>query len=153
MRRPPWKPFPRTNRPLTMHRLWLALKLFFHTLFHADVAARLERALRTDEQIPEAEQKTTAPPPTPQPSSPVPARSEAITLLATLQREARLVDFLMEPLDEYSDAQIGAAVRDVQRNARATLERLFDLQPVAAGQEGERIEQYGLGPGSGAERS
>ena len=43
-------------------------------------------------------------------------RSEAITLLATLQREARFVDFLKEPLDGYSDAQIGAAARDVHRD-------------------------------------
>jgi hypothetical protein len=43
-------------------------------------------------------------------------RSEALTLLATLQREARFVDFIKESLEGYSDAQIGAVARDVHRD-------------------------------------
>src|SRR5687768_17051821 len=42
-----------------------------------------------------------------------PLRSEALTLLAVLQREARLVDFLKEPIAGYDDAQVGAAVREI----------------------------------------
>jgi hypothetical protein len=52
--------------------------------------------------------------PTEQPAAPAlrsapaervaPMRNDAITLLATLQREARLVDIVKEPLTEYSDA-------------------------------------------------
>jgi hypothetical protein len=45
-----------------------------------------------------------------------PARSEALNLLAAMQREARFVDFIREPLDGYSDAQIGAAARTVHRD-------------------------------------
>src|SRR5207253_6846543 len=36
----------------------------------------------------------------------------AVQLLAILQREGRLLDFLQEDVDGYADAQIGAAVRD-----------------------------------------
>jgi hypothetical protein len=50
--------------------------------------------------------------------------------LAALQREARLVDFVQEPIAAYSDAQIGAAVRDVHRGCAEVIERLFSLKPV-----------------------
>ncbi|HPH29941.1 MAG TPA: DUF2760 domain-containing protein, partial [Pseudomonadota bacterium] len=36
----------------------------------------------------------------------------AVQLLAVLQREGRLLDFLLEDIDSYGDGQIGAAVRD-----------------------------------------
>jgi hypothetical protein len=78
-----------------------------------------------------------------EPKKPVAAprpRSEALTLLATLQREARFVDFLMESLEGYSDAQIGAVARDVHRDCAKVLERLFALAPVVPQQEGEAVE-------------
>jgi len=69
-----------------------------------------------------------------------PARSDALTLLAALQREARLVDFLMEDLAAYDDAQIGAAVRDVHRDCAAALERMFALRPLRSQEEGSHVE-------------
>ena len=68
-----------------------------------------------------------------------PARSEALSLLAILQQEARLVDFFKEPLDGYTDAQIGAAVRDVHRDGAATLERLFGIRPLRHEPEGSDV--------------
>ena len=76
------------------------------------------------------------------PAEPVemkPARSEALTLLAALQREARLVDFLMEPLDTCTDQQIGAAVRDIQKDSRSVLERMFALEPLRSESEGSSL--------------
>jgi hypothetical protein len=69
-----------------------------------------------------------------------PTRSDALTLLATLQREARLIDFLMEDLTGYDDAQIGAAARDVHRACAAALERIFDLRPLRYQEEGAHVE-------------
>ena len=69
-----------------------------------------------------------------------PARSEAITLLAALQREARFVDFIQESLAGYTDAQIGAAARDVHRDCGAVLKRLFALRPAVAEEEGKEVE-------------
>ena len=43
----------------------------------------------------------------------------AVQMLAILQRDGRLVDFLMEDLAAYPDAQVGAAVRDVHRRLPA----------------------------------
>jgi len=68
-----------------------------------------------------------------------PARSEALSLLAVLQQEARLVDFLKEPLDGYTDVQIGAAVRDVHRDGAAALERLFAIRPLRREAEGSDV--------------
>jgi hypothetical protein len=69
-----------------------------------------------------------------------PQRSDAIALLATLQREARFVDLANESLDRYTDAQIGAAARDVLRDSKKVLDRLFELEPVAKSAEGNPIE-------------
>jgi hypothetical protein len=44
-----------------------------------------------------------------------------IALLGILQREGRLLDFLMENIDGYADAQVGAAVRDIHRGCRKAL--------------------------------
>ena len=84
----------------------------------------------------------------PKPTRPVaPVRSEALTLLEVLQREARLIDFLREDLSGYDDAQIGAAVRDVHRDSAKVLERLFALQPVIAQEEGTTIDVANEPPG------
>ncbi len=53
-----------------------------------------------------------------------------------LQREARLVDFLMEDISGYADDQVGAAVRDVQTQAQESLTRYLRLEPVIDGVEG-----------------
>ncbi len=65
-----------------------------------------------------------------------PSRSEALTLLAALQREARLLDFLMEPVHAYSDAQIGAAARDIHDKSAKLLAEYFGVKPLLAEKEG-----------------
>jgi hypothetical protein len=66
-------------------------------------------------------------------------RDGALALLALLQREGRLVDFLREPLDAFSDADIGAAARDVHRGCRKVLDQHLSLEPVMPGSEEERV--------------
>jgi len=122
-----------------MRRIWLAIRVFLLTLFSAEVARQVEGALAGEPpSAPPAERPKPKPkqPPAPKP----PARSEALTLLATLQREARFVDFVQEPLEGYADAQIGAAARDVHRDCAAVLKRLFDFRPVVGDAEGAAIE-------------
>ncbi len=67
-------------------------------------------------------------------------QSDAITLLAALQREARLIDLIQEPLDNYEDAQVGAAARDVLRDSAVVLERMLALRPVIDRSEGDEVE-------------
>jgi len=66
-------------------------------------------------------------------------RTEAVELLATLQREGRLIDFLQEKIEGYTDAQIGAAVRDIHRDCSKALERLFGIAPLVQQTEGSAI--------------
>lgn len=62
----------------------------------------------------------------------------AVYSLNLLQREGRLIDFLQEDITPYSDAQIGAAVREIHAGCRKTLTDHFDIQPVVKGSaEGE----------------
>lgn len=63
----------------------------------------------------------------------------ATQLLAVLQRDGRLVDFLMEDIGPYGDAQIGAAVRTVHAGCRQALEQYVALAPVLEGNEGSRV--------------
>jgi hypothetical protein len=63
----------------------------------------------------------------------------ATQVLALLQRDGRLIDFLMEDLTGYADAQIGAAVRDVHAGSRQALQRYFTLQPVLDDEEGRPV--------------
>ena len=60
-------------------------------------------------------------------------------MLAILQRDGRLIDFLMEDLTAYDDAQIGAAVRDVHAGSREALQRYFTLEPVLDDEEGRPV--------------
>jgi hypothetical protein len=66
-------------------------------------------------------------------------RDGALALLALLQREGRLVDFLREPLDGFSDADIGAAARDVHRGCRKVLEQNLTFEPVMPGEEEAKV--------------
>ena len=121
-------------------RIFQAISVFFKVLFDRDFAARLQR-LESGEELPapskiEALPKAVTPPAQPKPL----ARNDAITLLATLQREARFVDIVMEPLGDYTDAQVGAATRDVLRDCGQTLERLFAIRPVVDAEEGAAHE-------------
>lgn len=74
------------------------------------------------------------------PALPPPSNDAAVQILAILQRDGRLVDFLLEPIDGYSDAQIGAAVRDIHRGCSKALEEYLRIEPVRAESEQASIE-------------
>ena len=56
-----------------------------------------------------------------------------------MQAESRFIDFLMEEIAAFSDAQVGQAVRDIHRKAQATLKQHLILEPVVAGAEGDAV--------------
>ena len=82
--------------------------------------------------------------PTPAPKPQAGPAVGAVQILAILQRDARLLDFLMEDLSGYSDDQVGAAVRDVQLQSRTSLQRYLSLSPVIDSIEGEYTKTQGL---------
>lgn len=72
----------------------------------------------------------------------------ALALLSLLQREGRLVDFLREGLDDYSDADIGAAVRDIHRGCSKVIAEHFVMEAVMPGEEEARVVvPVGFDPG------
>jgi len=76
--------------------------------------------------------------PTPAPKAPR-AEAEIVGLLAALQEKGRLVDFLMEDVTSYQDAQVGAAARVVHQGCLAVLKEHFEVQPMLAEAEGSTV--------------
>jgi Domain of unknown function (DUF2760) len=98
-----------------LNRIGLAFKVFWKTLTDPEIAARIEPAL-----------------------SPAPTGPD-LRVLAVLQRDGRLVDFLQEEIDGFDNAMIGAAVRDIHRDCRKVLRNYLALEPVLGSAEGDSV--------------
>jgi Domain of unknown function (DUF2760) len=72
-----------------------------------------------------------------EPPKPVKPSGAPLRMLALLQAEARLVDFLMENIAGLPDAQIGQAVREVHKKAQAALKQHAVIEQVLPGNEGD----------------
>lgn len=114
--------------------LGVAFKAFFAAISNPKTSERIRLALLGEPQT--AALPTQKPEPIPPAKARDSGRSEAITLLSTLQREARLLDLVQESLEGFSDAQVGAAAREVLRDSRKSLDRMFAIEPLAAEDEG-----------------
>lgn len=134
-------------------RLMLALRAFFRILFDKQTGEQVQRLLLEGPAAPAPpSQPAPTPPKTPAtvktPTPAKPLQSDALMLLAALQREARFIDFIKEPLDGFSDTQIGAVARDVHRDCGKVLERWFGLAPVVTQEEGAPVDlPAGFDPG------
>lgn len=115
-------------------RVKYAFRSFFSILDHSRVPEDVVAAL--DKGAAVAAPATVAPPSVPVLPEP---DARATQLLALLQRDARLLDFLLEDLGTYGDAQVGAAVRDVHAGCRGVLTRYLSIAPVVAEDEGEAV--------------
>ncbi len=78
---------------------------------------------------------------TPRPSvlEPLQSSEGAVQMLAALQREGRLIDFLQEDLSAYEDGQIGAAVRSIHMGCREALKEHMEITPVFEDKEGSTV--------------
>ncbi len=63
----------------------------------------------------------------------------AVQMLAALQREGRLIDFLQEDLSAYEDGQIGAAVRSIHTGCREVLKEHMEIKPLFEEKEGNTV--------------
>ena len=115
-----------------MNRISLALRCFFNILFHGALSAEALGVLKLARREPAASAKPAAPPRTP--------ADGALQILTILQRDSRLVDFLMEDIASYSDDQVGAAVRELHDQCRDSIARYVALQPVIDGVEGTPVK-------------
>jgi hypothetical protein len=99
-----------------LNRLWLALKAFWQILTDPEFAARVEPLFSKAPTGPD------------------------LRILAVLQRDGRLVDFLQEDIDAYSDSQIGAAVRDIHRGCRKSLTEYLTIEPIMNAAEEAQVQ-------------
>jgi hypothetical protein len=67
------------------------------------------------------------------------ADSEVVNFLAILQERGRFIDFLMDDITAYSDAQVGAAGRVLHEGCKAVLLEHFGIRPMREEDEGSKI--------------
>jgi hypothetical protein len=87
----------------------------------------------------QAPQPTVIQPPSPPPPAENTAEAEIVAFFALLQEKGRLVDFLMEDLASYEDAEIGAAARVVHEGCKQVLQEHFKIHAIAEADEGSQI--------------
>lgn len=66
-------------------------------------------------------------------------KDEVIHLLSLLQQKGRFLDFVMDDVTKYPDAQIGAAARVVHQGCAAVVREYFDIKPVHEAAEGAAL--------------
>jgi len=86
---------------------------------------------------PKSRTQTAQPMPVPPASNQ--AEAETVSFLATLQERGRLIDFLMDDITTYDDAQVGAAARVVHQGCKAALQEHFRIQPIREEGEGSAV--------------
>jgi len=139
-----------------LQRLFLAFLAFFYVLMKRDFAEEVKRlrdrqreALPPDspiEQPPPAAAKAPAEelapphlaavsPAEEQPSD----QAEALHVLSLLQRDGRLLDFVSESLEGFSDREVGAAARTVHAGCKKVVESYVQLEPVLKEPEGASV--------------
>jgi len=71
----------------------------------------------------------------------------AVQMLALLQRDGRLIDFLAENVSAYPDVQLGAAVRTIHDTCRQVLDQYVKLEPILDSEEDQPVTvQAGFDP-------
>ena len=116
-----------------MSRIILAIRCFFNMLFRGELSPRTLIDLKLFRKGPVPAPTTAKPAPVARVAT---ASDGALQILAILQRDSRLVDFLMEDIATYSDDQVGAAVREMHDQCRDSMGQYVKLQPVIDGVEG-----------------
>lgn len=124
-----------------MNRIVLAFRSFFSILFGGSLPADIAQAFGYAKPT---TVKAAAPVPAAPPKPQASPADGAVQMLGILQRDSRLVDFLMEDISAYTDDQVGAAIRDVQVHAKQALERYLKLQPVIDAVEETSVTTAGL---------
>jgi hypothetical protein len=131
-------------------RVAFAFRCFFSILFHADIPNDIPLKLaKPAAAVPQARS-----PAAPSVSRlreverrPLETFDRAVQMLALLQRDGRLIDFLTEDITLYPDEQLGAAVRTIHETCRQVLERYLKLEPILNSEEEQPVTvQAGFDP-------
>ena len=124
-------------------RLSFAFRCFFSLLFQGRIPQDVLQALggaKVDVESLTTAAKATPAAPKVRGDKPSPeSLDRAVQMLALLQRDGRLVDFLEEDVSSYPDGQLGAAVRSIHTSCRQVLERYIKLEPILSSEEDEPV--------------
>lgn len=128
---------------------WIAFLCFFRVLFGKPLPPEAVQFLPEGEKpkaLPEPAVEKPKPvvekkvePEKPKISAAQYHRDGALALLALLQREGRFVDFVRDSVDGASDADIGAAAREVHRGCRKVLDQHLSFEAVMPGEEEAKV--------------
>ena len=120
-----------------LERVVLALRCSVSILFRAaipdDIARKLFKSGAPVQEAPIADQPPISLLKEQGPDSG--AFDRAVQMLALLQRDGRLIDFLAENISAYPDAQLGAAVRAIHETCWHSLEKYVKLEPILNSEE------------------
>lgn len=67
------------------------------------------------------------------------AQAEVVTLLGVLQEKGRFVDFLMEDIAPFSDAEVGSVARAVHQGCKAAMNEHFKIEAICPEGEGSTL--------------
>jgi hypothetical protein len=120
-------------------RVTIAFRCFFSILFHGDIPNDIvQKRVKPASKVP---QTPAAPKEMERPASE--AFDRAVQMLALLQRDGRLIDFLAENIAPYPDAQLGAAVRTIHEACRKVLEHYVKMEPILDSEEDQPVTVQG----------
>jgi len=137
-----------------MNRFWervaFAFRCFFSILFHAEIPNDIAEKL-VKPAAPVAQAPATASPAVSrlkEIQQPAPEGFDrAVQMLALLQRDGRLIDFLAENISAYPDEQLGAAVRTIHETCSQSLDHYVKLEPILNSEEEQPVTvQAGFDP-------
>jgi hypothetical protein len=111
-----------------LSRIVLAFRSFFAILFTGQLPGDIAQAFGFTQ--------VKSPTPAAKPAPQARPSDGALQILGLLQRDSRLIDFLMEDISAYADDQVGAAVRNLHDQCRDSLNRYLRLAPVIDAVEG-----------------
>ena len=131
-------------------RVVFAFRCFFSILFRAEIpneiAQKLVKPVAPASPAPPAAAPSVSRLKEVQPPAAVDF-DRAVQMLALLQRDGRLIDFLAENISSYPDVQLGAAVRTIHDTCRQVLDQYVKLEPILDSEEDQPVTvQAGFDP-------
>ncbi len=153
----PFSDVAKLDKPEEIMRLIIAVRAFFSALFTPGASDCIADALRLNKFAKQKGEQATSAPVKKSPLSIAPkegslgttsvdyskvatSRSDALTLLAVMQKESRILDLIFDDLDGYSDEQIGGASRQVLRDLRDCLDSHVKIESLVDNQEGDVVQ-------------
>ena len=128
--------------------LGLALGAFLKCLFNRDFAQNVQ-GLAMGQYVKSGMVETTALP-TSEAQEPVTAKipklhtdGSAIQMLAELQKEGRLIDFLEEDLSQYEDEEIGSSVRTIHEGCKKVMDQCLKKEKIIDQEEESSVRVNG----------